>query len=80
MDIYRENNLYLAVGMPGQAPGGGPTTSFVVQTAVSDYSHTVRAPQSRAFLQAVSRPCPKTIKCRGLRMSTANVDRAVAVS
>ena len=56
--------------VPGRAPGGGPISSCVVQTAVSDYSHTVRAPQSRAFLQAVSRPCPKTIKCRGLQMST----------
>ena len=77
---YRENKLCFCSWVPGQAPGGGPISSFVVQTAVSDYSHTGRAPQSRAFLQAVSRPCPKTIKCRELRMSTANVDRAVAVS
>ena len=65
------------VGVPGQAPGGGPISSCVVQTAVSDYSHTVRVPQSRAFLQAVSRPCPETIKCRELQMSTASVDWGV---
>ena len=70
----------VVLGVPGRAPGGGPISSCVAQTAVSDYSHTVRAPQSRAFLQAVSRPCPKTIKCRGLQMPTAKVDRAVAVS
>ena len=67
---YRGKKLCLYSWVPGQAPGGGPISSFVVQTVVSDYSHTVRAPQSRAFLQAVSRPCPKTIKCRGLQMST----------
>ena len=65
------------VGVPGQAPGGGPISSCVVQTAVSDYSHTVRVPQSRAFLQAFSRPCPETIKCRELQMSTASVDWGV---
>ena len=72
--------FFKADEVPGQAPGGGPISSCVGQTAVSDYSHTVRAPQSRAFLQAVSRPCPRTIECRGLQMSTANVDRIVAVS
>ena len=54
--------------VPGRAPGGGPISSCVVQTAVSDYSHTVRVPQSRAFLQAVSRRCPRTIKCRELQI------------
>ena len=59
--------VFLSCGVPGQAPGGGPISSCVAQTAVSDYSHTVRAPQSRAFLQAVSRPCPRTIQWRGLQ-------------
>ena len=66
-----------AVGMPGQAPGGRPDSSFVVQTSVSTYSHTVVSPQSRAFLQAFSRPCLETIKCRELQMSTASVDWGV---
>ena len=75
----RVSRFFKADEVPGQAPGGGPISSCVVQTAVSDYSHTVRVPQSRAFLQAVSRPCPKTIKCRELPMSTASVDWGVEV-
>ena len=43
---------YEVVGEPGQAPGGGPISSCVIQTGYSDYSHTVLSPQSRAFLQA----------------------------
>ena len=73
----RVSRFFKADEVPGQAPGGGPISSCVVQTAVSDYSHTVRVPQSRAFLQAFSRPCPETIKCRELQMSTASVDWGV---
>ena len=75
----RVSRFFKADEVPGLAPGGGPISSCVVQTAVSDYSHTVRTPQSRAFLQAVSRPCPETIKCRELQMSTASVDWGVEV-
>ena len=47
-----EQFVYEVVGEPGQAPGGGPISSCVIQTGYSDYSHTVLSPQSRAFLQA----------------------------